>query len=132
MSQKCREWGFDLTNFDSYSDWKAFLGRHGCKLQKTKKLYGDYSKLQFGHVPSHYIWKCAKSIRMTTMHPGKATKKRPAYGGYIGSVGVEFKDRSAWNKMRKDFMSVATIKGESPCDTEFVSTPSVIEKRKAT
>lgn len=130
--KNCLEWGFDLTNFPSQKDWKAFLKRHRCKLVKKVKLYGDYAERQFGHKPDHYLWQC-NGVGITTTHPGKATKKRRDLEGFLGYVGVEFKPiaKLKWRTMRDDFVkSASDIKEETPCDSGFVSPPSLIRKRK--
>lgn len=129
--RKCLEWGFDLTDFPSHKDWKDYLKKHRCKLVKKVKLYGDYAERQYGHKPDHYLYSC-NGVGITTTHPGRATKKRPEFGGFIGYVGVEFteKAKKKWKKMRDDFVANANIKEEKRCESQFVSPPSMVKKMK--
>jgi len=115
------QWGFDLTDFKSASDFNTMLKKHklyGGKREYGKDIIGDK------RVSKGFVWKNKNLKLVTGNNPitGKYDnpKQRKPEKGYASYIGIEGNKRQVLNLV-KDIKKRATgIKDESPHRRDFI------------
>ena len=116
------KWGFDLTDFDSATKFKALLKRNNLKSYKREHYtydIGDYHSEWY-----HYVWESPKIRLVTGNNPitGIYTtpRKRHPQKGYASYIGIQG-GKDAVKKLVKDIKKTTLdIKAESPHEREYI------------
>lgn len=119
-------WDFDFTGFGTYREWRSFLADNnftsiGASERRAKEKYPNSEETReqmsikmFGE-KEDWMFSHPSGIRMMTEHPGRKTKLRPDFDGFVGwiYVGIPAGKLDTWKKIREDiFKRADDVKGE--------------------